>query len=146
MSYHDYCESRHITAKGHPFYALIMAAMRQADTDNLLRLQLAWRGVKFLRIALNMNQIEQYDPPPNPAKITDSRAEAYIAEFGSESWELDALEPAVLTALIEETVLAVRDEKRWSAKLEQEEEGRRELTLISDRYDDVSNYLSELEE
>lgn len=45
MSYHDYCESRHIEAKGYPFYALLMAAMRQADTDNLLRLQLAWPEV-----------------------------------------------------------------------------------------------------
>jgi hypothetical protein len=25
------------------------------------------------RIALNMDQVEEYDPPPNPAKLTDSR-------------------------------------------------------------------------
>lgn len=110
------------------------------------RLELFMGGVKFQRIALNMDQIQQYDPPPNPAKITDSRAEAYIAEFGSESWELDALEPAVLTALIEETVLAVRDEEKWSAKLEEEDEGRRELSRISDRYDDVRSYLRGLED
>ena len=53
------------------------------------------------RLALNMDQIDQYQPPPNPAKVTDSRAEGYIAEFGTESWELDALEPTVLAALIQ---------------------------------------------
>lgn len=45
-------------------------------------------SIQVNRIALNWDQIEQYNPPPNPAKITDSRALAYIAEFGSESWEL----------------------------------------------------------
>ena len=30
--------------------------------------------------------------PPNPAKLTDSRCEGYMAEHGDESWELDALE------------------------------------------------------
>jgi len=48
------------------------------------------------RIALNMDQVRQYSPPPNPAKITDSRASKYIKEFGNESWELDALEPSLI--------------------------------------------------
>jgi hypothetical protein len=34
------------------------------------------RSLQFDRLALNMEQIEQYGPPPNPAKITDSRANA----------------------------------------------------------------------
>lgn len=42
------------------------------------------------RIALNMDQIRRYNPPPNPAKITDSRSTAYIDLHGDESWELDA--------------------------------------------------------
>jgi hypothetical protein len=45
------------------------------------------------RIALNMDQVEHYGPPPNPAKITDSRCAGYIRNYGEESWELDALEP-----------------------------------------------------
>src|ERR1039457_2019772 len=56
--------------------------------------------VQVHRSALNMDQVQQYNPPPNPAKITDSRATAYIKEFGGESWELDALDPDVLTDLI----------------------------------------------
>ncbi len=34
MSYYDYKQSVYISLKDYPFYALIMAAMRQADTDN----------------------------------------------------------------------------------------------------------------
>jgi len=35
MSHYDYEVSKHVSAADYPFYALIMAAMRQADTDNL---------------------------------------------------------------------------------------------------------------
>ena len=47
------------------------------------------------RIALNMDQIETFNPPPNPAKLTDSRCKSYMDKYGDESWELDALEPKV---------------------------------------------------
>lgn len=60
-------------------------------------------GVLDLRvekIALTIAQVKQYNPPPNPAKITDSRAAAYIEKFGHSSWEVDALPPQVLTRLI----------------------------------------------
>lgn len=66
--------------------------------------------VEFHRLALNMNQIEQYNPPPNPAKLTDSRAAGYIYQFGPESWELDALEPQVISDLIKKHVSRFRDE------------------------------------
>jgi len=58
------------------------------------------RGFRFCRVALTMWQIEQFAPPPNPAKITDSRAKRYIANHGRESWELDALDPSVLSELV----------------------------------------------
>jgi len=45
MSLYDYKQSQQIEARGYPFYALIMAAMRQADTDNLKRLTLMWPKV-----------------------------------------------------------------------------------------------------
>jgi len=58
----------------------------------------------FRRIALNMEQIEEFAPPPNPAKLTDSRCGSYIQRFGDESWELDALEPKVIHDLITNNV------------------------------------------
>lgn len=55
--------------------------------------------ITIRRLALNMDQIEEYSPPPNPAKQTDSRFESYLTNYGDESWELDALEPSVLAEL-----------------------------------------------
>jgi hypothetical protein len=43
MSQHDYSVSR--TLGGVPFYSLIMAAMRGADTANLAKLKAAWPDV-----------------------------------------------------------------------------------------------------
>lgn len=42
MSHYDYTRSQEISAQNPPFYALIMACFRQADTDNLKRLQYAF--------------------------------------------------------------------------------------------------------
>lgn len=39
MSHDDYIVGRQIATKGYPFYALIQAAIRQADTDNLAKLE-----------------------------------------------------------------------------------------------------------
>ena len=56
--------------------------------------------VTVVKIALTMNQIKQYKPPPNPAKITDPRADKYIKKYGAISWEVDALPPQVLVKTI----------------------------------------------
>ena len=46
------------------------------------------------RIALNLDQVREHNPPPNFAKETDSRFAAYVRSFGTrECWELDALPP-----------------------------------------------------
>lgn len=71
----------------------------------------------FKRIALNRDQVNKYSPPPNPAKMTDTRAYGYINEHGKESWELDALEPKVISSLIKKIVLSVRDEEVWQNAL-----------------------------
>lgn len=89
------------------------------------------------RIALNMDQIEEYDPPPNPAKVTDSRFESYAAEYGDESWELDALEPATLNELIQERIKHYLDEDLYIERRVEEEEGRELLRQVSDRWEDV---------
>jgi len=73
------------------------------------RLNLFEADVIISRIALNYNQIQQYSPPPNPAKVTDSRAEGYIKRFGSSSWELDALPPQVLDKLISDEIIKYVD-------------------------------------
>ena len=71
---------------------------------------------QVVRIALNMDQVEEHEPPPNPAKMTDSRFEGYVAEHGYESWELDALEPSIIVGLIREEVDKHRDMDLWAEK------------------------------
>lgn len=44
MSHYDYKQSRLIAAGCYPFYALVMAAMRQADTGNAEKLRAAFPG------------------------------------------------------------------------------------------------------
>lgn len=98
--------------------------------------------VEVKRIALNMDQIEHYNPPPNPTKITDSRARAYIEEYGHESWELDALEPSVMTELIQGEIDAVRDLQKWDEAVEEEEAHRDRLKSISENWEEVMRFLA----
>jgi hypothetical protein len=109
------------------------------DIDD--RLALFMGGLEVNRIALNMDQIEQYDPPPNPAKITDSRAKRYIEEFGDESWELDALEPSVIDALIDEQIQQIIDIDLWEEVCEAEEKERQHLGLAASRWAEVVTML-----
>ena len=95
--------------------------------DNLDRLAHVMGGdVELKRIALNMDQVEQYSPPPNPAKVTDSRWQDYMAEFGPSSWELDALEPSVINELIETEVAKLRDDDLFNERLAQQDDDRDE--------------------
>lgn len=89
------------------------------------------------RIALNMDQVEQYRPPPNPAKLTDARAAGYIEEHGESSWELDALRPDVIDDLIETAILDVLDTKRYEARQVLQTLQRRELTYAAQHWDDL---------
>lgn len=93
------------------------------------------------RIALNMDQVEEYDPPPNPAKMTDSRANDYVALYGDESWELDALDPATLGDLIRDAVGRYRDSDLYEERELVEDEHREMLRNVSARWEDVVTYL-----
>lgn len=88
-------------------------------------------SISVHRIALNMVQVQRYTPPPNPAKITDSRAMEYIRRFGDESWELDALDPATIDNLISNQIRSVLDETAWQQTLESERNAKRRLTEIA---------------
>jgi hypothetical protein len=93
------------------------------------------------RVALNMDQVQQYDPPPNPAKVTDSRFEGYQAEHGDESWELDALAPSVLRELITGPVYELRDADLWEAAVEREDDERDQLRDVASNWDRIRDLL-----
>lgn len=91
-------------------------------------------SIEIRRLALNMDQVEQYDPPENPAKVTDSRYQAYVVEYGRSSWELDALEPRVLAGLVRTTVQELRDDDLWDDAVQRENEMRAELDEFVSQY------------
>lgn len=100
--------------------------------------------VEVRRIALNMEQVEEYSPPPNPAKTVDPRFQDYQAKYGDESWELDALPPTTLAELVRENVLSVRDEKKWAASVRRENETKDFLQKASDNWPAVVKFLEDI--
>ena len=87
------------------------------------------------RVALTRDQIDHYQPPENPAKLTDSRSNWYIKEHGRSSWELDALDPKVLRDLLRVEVLKYRDDDLWKKAVEKEEQGRERLRQMARRFE-----------
>lgn len=104
---------------------------------------LSWGHIEVRRIALNMDQIQQYNPPPNPAKLSDSRGYTYVAEHGYESWELDALEPSVLVDLIEREIETVLDRDLFDERYAAEQANEARLQRVADRWDEVVAYIGE---
>lgn len=86
--------------------------------------------VKVVRLGLTMDQVRQYDPPPNPAKLTDVRSTDYIELYGPSSWELDALEPSVINQLIADAVSDVVDDEIWEEQVEKQEAERAHLRSL----------------
>lgn len=107
------------------------------------RLDLFETNVSVKRIALNMDQVEKYNPPPNPTKVTDSRAKGYIKRFGGSSWELDALNPETLMTLIDVHVQKFRDHPQYLKKKEEEEEHIRLLQVVSEKWGEIVGFLGE---
>jgi hypothetical protein len=98
--------------------------------------------VDVRRIALTMEQVRRYNPPPNPAKTTDSRSAKYIAAWGTSSWELDALEPNVLAALVTDNVMPYIDIDRWQVDQRHQDKNKRLLGLVSERWPEVVTQMS----
>lgn len=110
--------------------------------DNRERVErFSFADVEVRRLALNMDQVEQYNPPRNPAKVTDSRAADYIAEHGRSSWELDALDPATIDRLVDNAIRDYVDIDQWNEDLAEEAELRKPLADLSTRWSEVKEFL-----
>ena len=108
------------------------------------RLDLFEADVYVKRIALTMDQIDHYAPPPNPTKLSDARASGYIKNYGHECWELDALEPSVITELIKNEVTALIDEDVKRRVESQEDLDKRTLGLIEENYEEVMDFVMDI--
>jgi hypothetical protein len=93
------------------------------------------------RIALNMDQIEEFDPPSDPAKMGDSRSHGYVEQFGYECWELDALNPQDMQSLIEGKIKEYIDFDKWGATAEIEFEENRVLDELIFAWPRIRNTL-----
>lgn len=108
-------------------------------------------GVEVRRLALNMDQVEEHEPPPNPAKDTDARFAGYaemMEAHGYEdpddvpSWELDALEPAVIDQLIRDAIEEVVDQEAFQAARDEEAANQEKLMEAARHWDEVHSYLT----
>lgn len=116
--------------------------MSRDITDRLQKTFIA--DCEFKRVALNMDQIEEYAPPPNPAKVTDSRYRVYVQNYGDESWELDALDPPKFRELIEGELATIRDDRIWNEDNKEKEIVRKKLLQISNEWENIASNKSQL--
>lgn len=101
----------------------IGSRLEEFEVDNL----------QLVHIALTSQQIKKYNPPPNPAKISDPRATEYIAIHGKKSWEVDALKPEVLIKLVENSISRFVDEKLMSRIVKREKKEMRRLEEFAEK-------------
>lgn len=106
------------------------------------RMDMFGADVRVKRVALTMKQIQTYNPPPNPTKLSDARASGYIDAYGHECWELDALEPKVITKLIETEVTALADMNLFHSVENRESEDKENILKIAEQYDSVVGFLN----
>lgn len=93
-----------------------------------------WISLK--RLALNMDQVRRYRPPPNPAKLTDSRATDYIGRFGNSSWELDALDPKVIDQIVSAEIESHVDWGQWKKDMAREKKARDGIAKLAKDWKD----------
>lgn len=114
------------------------------DVEERLRLFMGeehGEALIFERLALNMDQVRRYKPPENPTKPSDGRSKGYIKKFGKKCWELDALEPSVISDLIEAAVAKYRDEDLFEAAAIRETAERGKLAKCASKWETVSKFL-----
>jgi hypothetical protein len=99
------------------------------DMARSLRERLAFFDVEpeLVKVALTADDIKRYHLPPDPAKVSDTRATAFIERHGDVSVELDALPLDVLRERIVSEVESRLDLRALAKVQEQEEKERKEI-------------------
>jgi hypothetical protein len=95
---------------------------------------------KVKRIALTADQIKQHQLPPMPVKRSDARAEGFLAEYGDQSVELDALDPNLLQKTVEKAIRENINIRRWNARIRKIKELQ---NWIKDKLEDIEKIIDE---
>jgi hypothetical protein len=91
------------------------------------------------RVALTKDQILKYSLPPMPVKRSDARADNFLASYGNESVELDALDPRTLKLMVAQSIASYIDLDAWSKK---EEEIDNLRVWIKDRLENMESLIA----
>jgi hypothetical protein len=99
------------------------------DRDFVTRTQ-AFHEV--VRVALTAEQVNAYELPPAPGKVTDSRASAFVKRHGRlVQVEVDALPPDVLRGLYQRALDEIWDTSTYRAVLAREAADRDQLRELT---------------
>jgi len=71
------------------------------------------------RVALTREQIVRYSLPPMPVKRSDVRTPSFVASYGNEAVELDALDPNTLKLLVAQSIAGCIDLNAWRKREEE---------------------------
>ena len=88
--------------------------------------------VTVRKIAITPAQVDEFRPPPNPAKLSDTRAEAFIKRHGYESYEVDALPPEELNKIVNDYIDSYVDVTMYDEMIGQEEEDKERLNEMAE--------------
>ena len=91
-------------------------------------------NIEIKRLALNMDQVEKYGPPPNFAKKPTVARRTTSPSSVDKSWELDALEPRVIEKLIRREIKKLIDQDPWNEDEAQEAADKARLTELADTW------------
>lgn len=87
-------------------------------------------SIRIERIALNRDQIDKYNPPPQFAKNTSPNKVWYTNKYGTEDcWEVDALPPDAMIESVENAILKYFDESSWNKAILEEKRQLKKLSL-----------------
>lgn len=86
--------------------------------------------VEVEHVALTYDQVEEYNPPPNPAKWKDPRAKDYIKQYGEISWEVDTLNPKILNEILKNAIEKHLNFRQFNKMMMKEKEDKKILANI----------------
>lgn len=92
------------------------------------RMEMFGIDVTVRKIALTLDQVKKYNPPPNPTKHKDPRSKDFIAKYGASSWEVDAINPKELRKIITREIESYIDKDAMRIIVEKENDDKMKLT------------------
>lgn len=84
--------------------------------------------ITFKRMALNLDQVQEFNLPQDPAKEKDPNYRKFIQQYGIGVTELDALPPNILSEMVEASIQSVIDWNTWNETVVTEKEEKKMMT------------------